>query len=120
MAARLRRTSNHHPGRNGHLQTRTLAGDPTRPTRRPLTHPRTTPLRYTPCYLIAADPGLIGVDAGWDSEDGWRALATGLSRAGAMAVDVTGVVATHVHPDHHGMSGRARGQACSSSRAPVK
>ena len=30
--------------------------------------------------------------------------------AGATAVDVTGVVATHVHPDHHGMSGRGPGR----------
>ena len=67
-----------------------------------------SPLRYTLCYLIAADPGLIVVDPGWDSEDRWQALTTGLSRAGAPAVDVTGVVATHVHPDHHGMSGRVR------------
>jgi hypothetical protein len=55
-----------------------------------------SPLRYTLCYLIAADPGLIVVDPGWGSEDGWQALTTGLIRAGATAVDVTGVVATHV------------------------
>jgi len=67
-----------------------------------------SPLRYTLCYLITADPGLIVVDPGWDREDGWQALTTGLSRAGATAVDVTGVVATHVHPDHHGMSDRVR------------
>jgi glyoxylase-like metal-dependent hydrolase (beta-lactamase superfamily II) len=67
-----------------------------------------SPLRYTLCYLLSSGPGLIVVDPGWDSESGWQALAGGLSSVGATAADVTGVVVTHVHPDHHGLSARLR------------
>ena len=66
------------------------------------------PLRYTLSYLIPGDDGLVVVDPGWDSDPGWDALAAGLAVAGASAADVTGVVLTHVHPDHHGLTARLR------------
>jgi glyoxylase-like metal-dependent hydrolase (beta-lactamase superfamily II) len=66
------------------------------------------PLRYTLSYLIPGDDGLVVVDPGWDHEEGWVALTAGLAAAGAAAADVTGVVVTHVHGDHHGLSGRLR------------
>jgi len=66
------------------------------------------PLRYTLTYLIAAGNGLLVVDPGWDTEPGWQALCAGLTAAGALPADVTGVVVTHVHPDHHGLSARLR------------
>ncbi|GGN23229.1 glyoxylase-like metal-dependent hydrolase (beta-lactamase superfamily II) [Actinoplanes campanulatus] len=66
------------------------------------------PLRYTLSYLIPGDDGLVVVDPGWDSETGWQALTDGLAEAGATAADVTGVVLTHVHPDHHGLTARLR------------
>ena len=66
------------------------------------------PLRYTLSYLVPGDDGLVVVDPGWDSEDGWTALAKGLAAAGATPADVTGVVLTHVHPDHHGLTARLR------------
>ncbi|MGA5704143.1 MBL fold metallo-hydrolase [Peterkaempfera bronchialis] len=66
------------------------------------------PLRYTLCYLIAGDRGLVVVDPGWGTDEGWEALLAGLGTAGAAVSDVTGIVATHVHPDHHGLSGRLR------------
>jgi len=65
-------------------------------------------LRYTLSYLIASEPGLIVVDPGWDTDAGWQALTGGFGAAGASAADVTGIVVTHVHPDHHGMSARLR------------
>ncbi|GAA1638220.1 MBL fold metallo-hydrolase [Actinoplanes couchii] len=67
------------------------------------------PLRYTLCYLIPGDDGLVVVDPGWDSEAGWTALLAGLTEAGATTADVIGVVLTHVHPDHHGLTARLRG-----------
>jgi glyoxylase-like metal-dependent hydrolase (beta-lactamase superfamily II) len=67
-----------------------------------------SPLRYTLAYLAASGPGLIVVDPGWDSDGGWQALTGGLAAAGATAADVTGIVVTHVHPDHHGLSARLR------------
>lgn len=64
------------------------------------------PLRYTLSYLIPGDDGLVVVDPGWDSDAGWQALGAGLAEAAATAADVTGVVLTHVHPDHHGLTAR--------------
>ncbi|KAA9156922.1 MBL fold metallo-hydrolase [Amycolatopsis acidicola] len=66
------------------------------------------PLRYTLSYLVPADEGLVVVDPGWDTDEGWAALHAGLAAAGASIGDVAGIVATHVHPDHHGLSGRLR------------
>ncbi|KHD76489.1 Zn-dependent hydrolase [Actinoplanes utahensis] len=66
------------------------------------------PLRYTLSYLVPGDDGLVVVDPGWDSDAGWDALTAGLAAAGATAADVTGVVLTHVHPDHHGLTARLR------------
>ncbi|MFI5664929.1 MBL fold metallo-hydrolase [Streptomyces sp. NPDC051684] len=66
------------------------------------------PLRYTLSYLIPGDSGLVVVDPGWASEEGWDALCRGLAEAGASPGDVTGILATHVHPDHHGLTGRLR------------
>ena len=67
-----------------------------------------SPLRYTLTYLIAAEGGLVVVDPGWDTDAGWNALADGLKAAGASPADVNGVVVTHIHPDHHGLSARLR------------
>ncbi len=64
------------------------------------------PLRYTLSYLVPAGDGWVVVDPGWDTDAGWAALTAGLSAAGAGVGDVRGVVVTHVHPDHHGLSGR--------------
>jgi glyoxylase-like metal-dependent hydrolase (beta-lactamase superfamily II) len=66
------------------------------------------PLRYTLSYLVPADEGIVVVDPGWDTAEGWQALLDGLAAAGASATDVAGIVATHVHPDHHGLSAKLR------------
>src|SRR5215471_15858645 len=67
-----------------------------------------SPLRYTLTYLLTAGSQLVVVDPGWPSEAGWQALADGLTAAGASPADVTGIVVTHMHFDHHGMSARLR------------
>jgi glyoxylase-like metal-dependent hydrolase (beta-lactamase superfamily II) len=69
------------------------------------------PLRYTLSYLVPGDNGLVVVDPGWDTDDGWRALLAGLAAAGTGPGDVTGIVVTHIHPDHHGMSARLRAES---------
>ena len=66
------------------------------------------PLRYTLSYLIAGDGGLVLVDPGMNTEPTWQALQAGLAEVGAAMSDLTGIVVTHVHPDHHGLSGRLR------------
>jgi glyoxylase-like metal-dependent hydrolase (beta-lactamase superfamily II) len=66
------------------------------------------PLRYTLSYAISSSAGLVLVDPGWDSAAGRTALTDGLAQAGATLTGVVGVVATHVHPDHHGLSAHVR------------
>jgi glyoxylase-like metal-dependent hydrolase (beta-lactamase superfamily II) len=70
-----------------------------------------SPLRYTLSYAFISDAGVVIVDPGWDTADGRQAVAAGLGTAGAALHDVAGVVVTHIHPDHHGLSGWLRGEA---------
>lgn len=67
-----------------------------------------SPLRYTLTYLLTTGSSLVVVDPGWDTETTWRALVDGLAAIGASPADTTGVVVTHIHPDHHGLSARLR------------
>jgi glyoxylase-like metal-dependent hydrolase (beta-lactamase superfamily II) len=66
------------------------------------------PLRYVLSYLIEHDAGFVMVDPGWNHQDSWRALTSGLSECGVPVDAVTAIVVTHVHPDHHGLSARVR------------
>jgi glyoxylase-like metal-dependent hydrolase (beta-lactamase superfamily II) len=71
----------------------------------PVTMPQ-NPLRYTLAYLLLSDTGAVVVDPGWDSGQGWADLQAGLDAAGVPVDRVTGIVVTHVHLDHHGLSRR--------------
>ncbi|RNL84867.1 MBL fold metallo-hydrolase [Halostreptopolyspora alba] len=66
------------------------------------------PLGYTLTYLIESAHGPVLVDTGWNSEESWNALTTGLDRAGVSVTDVRGAVLTHFHPDHSGLAARLR------------
>ena len=66
------------------------------------------PLRYTLSYVFTGDTDVLVVDPGWNHEAGWQALTAGLRVAGVETADVTGIVVTHVHIDHHGLSHRLR------------
>ena len=66
------------------------------------------PLRYTITYLSVADDGVLIVDPGWFATETWDALLAGLAVAGAELSDVVGVVVTHMHADHHGLSARVK------------
>jgi len=67
------------------------------------------PLRYVLVYVFETDAGVYLVDAGWNTEDAWAALAAGLVESGHALTDVRGVLVTHIHPDHYGLAGRIRG-----------
>ena len=54
---------------------------------------------------------MVVVDPGWDVDVAWTALADGLAAIGATPEAVTGIVVTHVHPDHHGLSARLRAES---------
>lgn len=66
------------------------------------------PLRYVLVYVLELDDGVAIVDAGWNTEEAWLALNTGLEEAGATMSDVRAVIVTHIHPDHYGLAGRVR------------
>jgi glyoxylase-like metal-dependent hydrolase (beta-lactamase superfamily II) len=66
------------------------------------------PLRYVLSYLLEHSSGAVMVDTGWDHPDSWRALNAGLNACGIPMSAVTTVLITHMHPDHHGLSGAMR------------
>ena len=70
--------------------------------------PFPTPLRFSFSYLVETAGGLVVVDLGWDTDESWQRFLTGLARAGKTMDDISGVVVTHVHPDHYGLAARIR------------
>jgi glyoxylase-like metal-dependent hydrolase (beta-lactamase superfamily II) len=64
------------------------------------------PLRYVLSYLIEHDSGFVIVDPGWNHPDSWQALTAGLAECEIPLAAITGILVTHVHPDHHGLSGQ--------------
>ncbi|MFF3905005.1 MBL fold metallo-hydrolase [Streptomyces sp. NPDC001848] len=66
------------------------------------------PLGHTLVHVLDTDRGPVLIDTGWDDPDSWDALARGLAACGTSPAEVFGVVITHHHPDHHGLSGRVR------------
>ena len=66
------------------------------------------PLRYVLSYLIEHQSGFVLVDPGWDAPASWQALTEGLAACSVPLSAVTAVLVTHVHPDHHGLSGQVR------------
>ncbi|MFI7443743.1 MBL fold metallo-hydrolase [Nonomuraea indica] len=66
------------------------------------------PLRYVLVYALELPDGVAIVDAGWNTDEAYDALAAGLGVAGYALTDVKGVLVTHIHPDHYGLAGRVR------------
>jgi len=67
------------------------------------------PLRYVLVYALELGGGGVAlVDAGWDTDEAWAALTSGLATAGGSIADVEAVLVTHIHPDHYGLAGRVR------------
>jgi glyoxylase-like metal-dependent hydrolase (beta-lactamase superfamily II) len=73
--------------------------------------PMPGPLAHVFVYVVAADEGVLLVDAGWDSEDAFAAFTEGLHVIGIRLTDVQGVLVTHAHPDHLGLVNRIRRSA---------
>jgi glyoxylase-like metal-dependent hydrolase (beta-lactamase superfamily II) len=59
-------------------------------------------------YVFETPQGAVLIDAGWDTPEAWTHLEDGLATAGFGVGDVRGVMVTHIHPDHYGLSGRIR------------
>ncbi|MFD3514053.1 MBL fold metallo-hydrolase [Streptomyces sp. NPDC058657] len=66
------------------------------------------PLGHTLVHLLDTDRGPVLIDTGWDDPASWDTLVAGLAALGVAAGDIHGVVITHHHPDHHGLSGQVR------------
>ncbi|MDA8371947.1 MAG: MBL fold metallo-hydrolase [Nocardiopsaceae bacterium] len=66
------------------------------------------PLGYTLVYVLESPSGPVLVDAGWEHEDSWQTLTSGLEKIGISISDIHGVVVTHFHADHSGLAGRVR------------
>ncbi|MEV6111632.1 MBL fold metallo-hydrolase [Streptomyces sp. NPDC052109] len=66
------------------------------------------PLGHTLVYVVDTDRGPVLVDTGWDDPASWDALVAGLAACGTAVSEVYGVVITHHHPDHHGLSAKVR------------
>lgn len=64
------------------------------------------PIRYTLCYVVRGARGVLVIDPGWDSDEGWHALLEGMQTVAVDPGEVVGILVTHVHPDHHGLSHR--------------
>ncbi len=66
------------------------------------------PLRYVLVYALELGDGVAIIDAGWDTDEAWSALTSGLAQVGGGVSDVRAVLVTHIHPDHYGLAGRVR------------
>ncbi|NGO80805.1 MBL fold metallo-hydrolase [Streptomyces sp. YC504] len=66
------------------------------------------PLGHTLVHLLDTDRGPVLIDTGWDDPESWDTLVGGLATLGIAIKDIHGVVITHHHPDHHGLSGQVR------------
>ncbi|MFE0642291.1 MBL fold metallo-hydrolase [Streptomyces sp. NPDC058877] len=66
------------------------------------------PLGHTLVHVLDTDRGPVLIDTGWDDPDSWSELTSGLDALGLSVQEVHGVLITHHHPDHHGLSGRVR------------
>ncbi|MFJ4789558.1 MBL fold metallo-hydrolase [Streptomyces sp. NPDC088794] len=66
------------------------------------------PLGHTLVYVVDTDRGPVLIDTGWDDPASWDTLAEGLTGCGTSVAEIHGVVVTHHHPDHHGLSGKVR------------
>jgi Metallo-beta-lactamase superfamily len=79
------------------------------------------PVRYVLSYVIEHSSGVVLTDPGWNDPASWQALTGGLAACGVPLTAVTAVLVTHVHPDHHGLSGAVRertgaGSPCTRGR----
>jgi glyoxylase-like metal-dependent hydrolase (beta-lactamase superfamily II) len=69
------------------------------------------PLDYVFVYALETPGGVVLVDAAWDGDAALAELEAHLASFGATIEDVQGVLFTHAHLDHYGLSGRIRARS---------
>ena len=115
MTSTSRPAHTHSGVTNGHARGAAAANDPFPEVEKvepglwsiPVPLPNNS-LRYVLVYLFETDRGPYLVDAGWNTDDAFGALQSGMKVAGCEISDVQGVMVTHIHPDHFGLAGRIR------------
>lgn len=76
-----------------------------------ITLPIPFPLRTVNVYALVGGDGWVLIDAGMGTPDAREAFTAGLERAGLKIADLKGLVLTHHHPDHIGLSGELQEQS---------
>jgi glyoxylase-like metal-dependent hydrolase (beta-lactamase superfamily II) len=66
------------------------------------------PTEYTNTYLVQGDGGYLLIDPGMNTEEAFNSLKRGISEIGIGFEDITQILATHVHIDHYGLTGRVK------------
>ena len=65
-------------------------------------------LGYVNVYLVQGDNGCLLVDTGWDTEEAFDSLEKQLAEIGINFKDISQIIATHIHPDHCGLTGKLK------------
>ncbi len=65
-------------------------------------------LGYVNVYLAQGNNGYLLVDTGWDTEEAFNSLKKQLAEIGINFKDIAQIVATHIHPDHCGLTGKLK------------
>jgi glyoxylase-like metal-dependent hydrolase (beta-lactamase superfamily II) len=79
-----------------------------------ITLPIPFPLRTVNVYALVGKDGWVLIDAGMGMPDAREAFAAGLKRADLQVSNLKGIVLTHHHPDHIGLSGELQEQSGAS------
>ena len=66
------------------------------------------PLEYTNIYLLKGDDGHLLIDTGWNDEAAFQSLSNQLTEIGVDFKKISQIIATHVHFDHYGLSGKLK------------
>jgi glyoxylase-like metal-dependent hydrolase (beta-lactamase superfamily II) len=66
------------------------------------------PLGYTNVYLVRGDDGYLLLDTGWDNEYAFQSLKKQLAEIRVDIKDISRIIVTHSHVDHHRMTSRLK------------
>src|SRR3989304_1847688 len=67
-----------------------------------------TTLGHINAYLVRSGDGYMLVDAGWHDSRVFASLKKQLADIGVNISQITGIVVTHIHPDHYGLVGELK------------
>ncbi|MFH1003785.1 MAG: MBL fold metallo-hydrolase [Chloroflexota bacterium] len=70
--------------------------------------PADSSLGHVNVYLMPGDGQCLLVDTGWNTDQAFAALQEQMAAIGVRPADITGIIITHIHPDHYGLAGRLK------------